>query len=80
MGPRTNYRDLSKEPPFGRLKAIEDTGDRTTGGHVIWLCKCRCKRKVKVVSINLTSGNTRSCGCYRKESSYATGGSRTGKV
>lgn len=34
-----------------------------------WLCKCDCGEETTVVTGNLTSGNTRSCGCQMKSSS-----------
>lgn len=33
----------------------------------IWLCKCECGNLVKVNTGNLTSGNTKSCGCLQKQ-------------
>lgn len=32
-----------------------------------WKCKCDCGNTTLVSSSNLTSGNTKSCGCYKKE-------------
>lgn len=51
---------------FGRLTVIEDSGKRS-GGKVVWLCLCDCGNKKLVRSNNLISGNTKSCGCFRKE-------------
>jgi hypothetical protein len=51
---------------FGRLLIIEACG-RTKFGMVIWLCECECGNKLKVPTSNLTSGHTKSCGCYSKE-------------
>jgi hypothetical protein len=34
---------------------------------VRFLCRCDCGREVEVLSLNLRSGKTRSCGCLRKE-------------
>lgn len=45
---------------FGYLTPLEYLG------HKFWLCKCRCGNICKVTSSNLLSGNTKSCGCYRK--------------
>ena len=52
---------------FGRLVAIEPISRRTRGGHVIWLCECVCGNLAFVPSGQLTSGNTKSCGCLQKE-------------
>jgi hypothetical protein len=32
-----------------------------------WLCECLCGNQVTVVSYNLSSGTTQSCGCRKKE-------------
>jgi hypothetical protein len=32
-----------------------------------WLCKCRCGKQKVVQGSLLTSGNTKSCGCWSKE-------------
>lgn len=32
-----------------------------------WLCKCRCGKKVSVLTSKLINGHTKSCGCYRSE-------------
>ena len=34
---------------------------------VVWKCKCVCGKEVEVVSTNLTSGRTKSCGCKKNE-------------
>ena len=36
-------------------------------GHVKYLCRCVCGNEVIVSANNLTSGNTKSCGCKKKE-------------
>lgn len=51
---------------FNYLTVIEDTGERKQG-KVVWLCRCHCGKEIKVVSTQLTSGKTGSCGCYQKE-------------
>ena len=51
---------------FGRLVVIKDTGKRKNR-QKIWLCKCDCGNKKEVPTCYLTSGDTKSCGCYRKE-------------
>ena len=50
---------------FGRLVALEI--DKTKTRRIYWLCKCDCRNIVSVSSIKLTSGETKSCGCLRKE-------------
>lgn len=50
---------------FGRLLVIE----RTTGsdGRSAWHCQCTCGNFVTVRTSSLTTGNTKSCGCYHRE-------------
>ena len=53
---------------FGRLTAIRPTDKRENAtGSVIWECRCDCGNMTFVSSTALTSGNTTSCGCYKKE-------------
>lgn len=50
---------------FGRLVVLEKSNmfsDRPK-----WLCRCDCGKKVHVITSNLTSGHTKSCGCYNVE-------------
>lgn len=51
---------------FGRLVVINDTGKRKNR-QKIWLCECDCGNKTEVPTKYLTSGDTKSCGCYRRE-------------
>lgn len=56
---RTNIR-------YGRLVVLEHKGKDKRGKH-LWLCKCDCGNEKIVVSDNLSSGKSKSCGCLRKE-------------
>ena len=40
---------------------------------VKWLCKCECGSTKEVVRSSLRSGDTKSCGCYHKETSSING-------
>lgn len=51
---------------FGRLVVVEEAG-ANKGGRILWRCKCDCGKISVVVGYNLRSGNTKSCGCYNKE-------------
>jgi len=55
------------EQKFGMLTILKDTGKRTIGRSIIYLCKCDCG-KIKEVSIKLLKNEKkpRSCGCSRK--------------
>lgn len=51
---------------FGRLTVIEiDSFDRHK--RPFWLCRCECGNKIVVRGSSLTSGRTKSCGCYKTE-------------
>jgi len=58
-------RDLVGQK-FGRLVVLYDTGERKNG-NVVWHCKCDCGNEVDRRSDHLTSGATKSCGCYNRE-------------
>lgn len=52
---------------FGMLTAIKRIPASKSGdGRTRWLCKCDCGKTTKVVTNQLTTGHTKSCGC-RKE-------------
>jgi hypothetical protein len=50
---------------FGYLTVIKRVG--TKFGYALWLCKCDCGNEKEISGNNLRKGNTKSCGCYRKE-------------
>jgi len=64
---KPGMRDITGER-FGRLVAIEPTGNvsRTSGAQ--WRCRCDCGKEVVTNLTNLISGIKRSCGCYNSES------------
>ena len=51
---------------FSRLVVLERAG-RAPSGHVTWKCRCDCGNEVVAYGLSLKCGNTRSCGCIRKE-------------
>lgn len=57
---------------FGRLLVLREVG-RDNQRSVTWLCLCDCGNETVVESRNLGSGNTKSCGCYKKEMSVKNG-------
>lgn len=61
MKPKKDIKNIK----FGLLTALEYAGKSK------WLCKCDCGNIILVFGNNLTSENSRSCGCT-KESSIAT--------
>ena len=51
---------------FGRLRVISRSDTRSKRG-VVWKCLCECGNEIEVVSPDLTTGNTKSCGCLKAE-------------
>lgn len=51
---------------FGRLVAEYPT-DKRLCSSVVWHCVCDCGKSRDVASVNLLSGDTKSCGCLHKE-------------
>lgn len=55
---------------FGRLVVLGLSNVRKANKRY-WLCRCDCGKLVDAQGNNLVSGNTRSCGCLRKETSVS---------
>lgn len=51
---------------FGRLTVVEQKGSNKHR-QIVWLCKCDCRNFIETTTHNLRSGNTKSCGCLKKE-------------
>jgi len=52
---------------FGRLTVLKDIGNHPTRGESYWKCRCDCGKIVNATGNWLTSGNTKSCGCYHRD-------------
>lgn len=53
---------------FGRLTVLRRAGSRPQGGgKPRWVCQCECGNIVDVPGARLRSGDTRSCGCFRRD-------------
>ena len=63
---KANLKDLTGKS-FGKLTVIKRSKDKKNAGHTFWKCQCDCGNTLIVDSSNLKSGNTRSCGCIRKD-------------
>lgn len=63
-----NRKDLTGQT-FGRLTAIEKAPSRHQYGTTVgyWLCRCGCGNELEVPTGNLTSNNTKSCGCLNHD-------------
>lgn len=76
------FKDLTGQK-FGRLTVLHRAEDHISkGGHheSAWLCQCACGNQVVVQRGNLTSGNTKSCGCWNRDVRKAKREDLTGKV
>jgi hypothetical protein len=51
---------------FSRL-TVKSITDERYGPNVVWFCECDCGNTIKVSGYRLKSGNVKSCGCLRKE-------------
>ena len=51
---------------FGRL-TVHDFSHINDKGNIFWECICDCGQIVTVCGGSLTSGNTKSCGCYSRD-------------
>lgn len=60
---KITFRDLTGQQ-FGDLTVINKIGSNKYN-YAIWHCKCKCGNECDVVSRELLSGDTRSCGCRK---------------
>jgi hypothetical protein len=51
---------------FGRL-VVNSYAGKDKHRESLWLCTCDCGKVVTVISCNLRTGNTTSCGCYGRQ-------------
>lgn len=63
---KSRVEDISGKR-FGRLVAIRYAG-KSKGNQTLWECKCDCGNISIVHQQDLTTGHTKSCGCYSRES------------
>ncbi|KFD40432.1 hypothetical protein DK28_0206485 [Peptococcaceae bacterium SCADC1_2_3] len=50
---------------YGKLTAVCPVGGKNR--QIVWQCLCDCGKIVNIISVCLTNGHTKSCGCLRKE-------------
>lgn len=63
-----------KYPPgtaFGRW-TVKNIIPSSEGQKIRYVCQCACGKTAALLVGNLSSGSSRSCGCYRKEASAET--------
>lgn len=80
--PHGNSRDISGLK-FGRLSVVSLVRMSKKGS--MWMCRCDCGGSITARIDSLTSGNTSSCGCIRREAIAASNrisieGHRFGKL
>jgi hypothetical protein len=63
-GKNNRFKDLTGKQ-FGRLTVIKF--DSVKNKHSCWLSKCSCGNKKVISGYSFKSGNTKSCGCLKKE-------------
>lgn len=61
----SNYVDLTGEK-YGRFTVLERVGT-DKHGRPTWKCECECGNIKIISSRELRSGNTKSCGCLRRD-------------
>lgn len=74
----TQMVDISGQR-FGALVALHPH-DRDANGRFRWLCRCDCGKVLAIRSGNLRTGNSRSCGCQKKNASSRRCISLVGRV
>lgn len=52
---------------FGRLTVLDKLHNYHKNNRIYWLCVCDCGNLIEVDSSRLVSGQTKSCGCLRKD-------------
>ena len=62
---QSKIKDITGQK-FGRLKVLYFTRSIKTRG-AYYMCRCDCGNEIEVKAINLRKGNTKSCGCLKKE-------------
>jgi len=73
---RKKYRDLTNEK-FGRLTVLYRAPNSDTR-HAMYFVECKCGSGTKIVrGTSLTSGFTKSCGCYQRECAAKRGPENT---
>lgn len=68
MRKEVHTKDLTGQR-FGKLTVIKkiESKRNSSDRSVLWLCKCDCGNETIVRGSSLRNGNTKSCGCLRKE-------------
>lgn len=52
---------------YGRLTVLRKYRSDPHRRGMTWICRCDCGQEIAVLGSHLRNGNTRSCGCRRKD-------------
>lgn len=63
---RVSHAKDIKGQRFGMLTVVKRVGTDPVSRKALWKCKCDCGNFTTVRSVDLTNGNTKSCGCLGK--------------
>lgn len=67
-----NLIDLTGKK-YGRLSIKGKSGLKNKTKHILWNCECDCGNTITAAGTDLKTGNTKSCGCLRLETSSLNG-------
>ena len=67
-------RDDLTNQRFGRWIVLYKSDKKTKNRSNIWHCKCDCGNEKDIDAYTLTSGQSKSCGCFQKEIAAQNGG------
>lgn len=60
------YIDLTNKV-FGKLTVLNKSKNKSSYGHILWICQCSCGNKKEISGISLRAGVVKSCGCLHTE-------------
>ena len=73
VGVKSTYLGLKKRQvniignKYGKLTVISESKEKLYGNRTGYVCLCDCGNKIITTSDSLKGGNTKSCGCYKEE-------------
>lgn len=70
-GKRFGRLTVLRQAPSRTIITLHPNGEKTYCVKTYWLCRCDCGTEKEIESQSLRIGNTRSCGCLRREAHRA---------
>lgn len=67
--PKRDQIDMTNKT-FNKLIFLKDSGKRNNRNRILWLIKCYCGNEFLSPRDSIISGDTTSCGCYRKKIAF----------